>query len=63
MKIVRVHHHYWPVVSMLRKVAKMLTEGMVEFGHEVHVVTSRYGAEGKIYPINVSLISKSVRIT
>jgi|GEM_PF-5087546 hypothetical protein len=48
---------------MLRKVTKILTEGMVELGHEVHVVASRYGTEGKIYPINVSLISKSVRIT
>jgi len=28
-------------------VVKALAEGMVKLGHEVHVVASRYGAEGR----------------
>jgi glycosyltransferase involved in cell wall biosynthesis len=47
MKIVHVFHHYWPVVGGLENVVKALAEGMVRLGHEVHVVASRYGAEGK----------------
>jgi len=47
MKIIHVHHHYWPVVGGLENVVKALAEGMVKLGHEVHVVTSRYGAEGR----------------
>jgi glycosyltransferase involved in cell wall biosynthesis len=47
MKIVHVHHHYWPVVGGLENVVKALAEGMANLGHEVHVVTSPYGAEGR----------------
>jgi len=35
------------VVGGLENVVKALAEGMVKLGHEVHVVTSRYGAEGR----------------
>ena len=44
MKIIHVHHHYWPVVGGLENVVKALAEGMAKLGHEVHVVTSTYGA-------------------
>lgn len=47
MKIVHVHHHYWPVVGGLENVVKALAEGMAKLGHEVHVVTSPYSAEGR----------------
>jgi len=47
MKIIHVVHHYWPVVGGIENVVKALAEGMVKLGHEVHVVASRYGAEGR----------------
>jgi len=47
MRIVHIHHHYWPVVGGIENVVKALAEGMVKLGHEVHVVASRYGAEGR----------------
>jgi glycosyltransferase involved in cell wall biosynthesis len=47
MKIVYTHHHYWPVTGGIENVVKALAEGMVRLGHEVHVVASRYGAEGR----------------
>jgi glycosyltransferase involved in cell wall biosynthesis len=47
MRIIHVHHHYWPVVGGLENVVRALAEGMVKLGHEVHVVASRYGAEGR----------------
>lgn len=47
MKIVYVHHHYWPVVGGLENVAKALAESMARLNNEVHIVTSFYGAEGK----------------
>jgi len=42
-----MHHHYWPVIGGLENVVKALAEGMAKLGHEAHVITSRYGAEGK----------------
>jgi len=47
MKIVHIHHHYWPVVGGLENVVKALAEGMARLGHEVHVITSTYGAGGR----------------
>jgi len=47
MRIVHIHPHYWPVVGGLENVVKALAEGMAKLGHEVHVITSRYGAEGR----------------
>ncbi|WP_434730807.1 glycosyltransferase family 4 protein [Thermogladius sp. KZ2Tp1] len=47
MKIIHIFHHYWPVVGGLENVVKALAEGMARLGHEVHVVTSNYGAEGR----------------
>jgi glycosyltransferase involved in cell wall biosynthesis len=47
MKIVHIHHHYWPVIGGLENVVKALAEGMAKLGHEAHVITSRYGAEGR----------------
>ena len=47
MKIVHVVTHYWPVVGGLENVVKFLTESMAKLGHEVHVVSSTYGAEDR----------------
>jgi glycosyltransferase involved in cell wall biosynthesis len=47
MKIIYIHHHYWPVIGGLENVVKTLAEGMAKLGHEVHVVASTYGAEGR----------------
>ena len=47
MRIVHIYHHYWPVVGGLENVVKFLAEGMAGLGHEVHVVTSTYGAEDR----------------
>jgi glycosyltransferase involved in cell wall biosynthesis len=47
MKIVHVHHHYHPVIGGLEKAVQSLSEELVKLGHEVHVVTSRFGAEDR----------------
>lgn len=47
MKIVLVHHYYYPVIGGLEIVVQNIAERLVKLGHEVHVVTSTYGAEGR----------------
>ena len=47
MRIVHVVHHYWPVVGGIENVVRALAEGMARLGHEVHVVTSTHGAQGR----------------
>jgi len=47
VKITHISTHYWPVIGGLENVVKALAEGMAKLGHEVHVITSRYGAEGR----------------
>jgi len=47
MKIIYIHHHYWPVIGGLENVVKALAEGMAKLGHEVHVITSTHGAEDR----------------
>jgi len=47
MRIVHIHHHYWPVIGGLENVVKALAEGMAKLGHEVHVITSAYGAQDR----------------
>jgi glycosyltransferase involved in cell wall biosynthesis len=47
MKIVHVYHHYYPVVGGLERAIQNLAEELAEMGHEVHVVTSRYGVESR----------------
>ncbi|WP_069807904.1 glycosyltransferase family 4 protein [Vulcanisaeta thermophila] len=44
MIIVHTHHHYWPVIGGLENAIKYLAEEQVKLGHEVHVITSTYGA-------------------
>ncbi|MFZ8790114.1 MAG: glycosyltransferase family 4 protein [Acidilobaceae archaeon] len=47
MKIVHVYHHYYPVIGGLERAVQSLTEELAGLGHEVHVITSRYGTEGR----------------
>jgi glycosyltransferase involved in cell wall biosynthesis len=47
MKIVHVHHHYYPVVGGLERAVQGLAEELVKLGHEVHVLTSSFGAKGR----------------
>jgi len=47
MKIVHVHHHYYPVVGGLERAVQSLAEELAKLGHEVHVIASRYGAEDR----------------
>jgi glycosyltransferase involved in cell wall biosynthesis len=44
MKIVHVYHHYYPVVGGLERAVQSLAEELAKLGHEIHVVTSRFGA-------------------
>jgi glycosyltransferase involved in cell wall biosynthesis len=47
MKIVHVYHHYYPVVGGLERAVKGLAEELVKLGHEVHVITSKFGAHDR----------------
>jgi len=47
VKIVQVHHHYWPVVGGMENVISAVSEVLVKLGHEVHVVTSSHGAKDR----------------
>ena len=47
MKIVHILHHYWPVIGGIENAVKALAEEQIRFGHEVHIVTSPYGAQGR----------------
>ena len=47
MKIVQVHHYYRSVVGGLERVVQSMVEELSKLGHEVHVVTSILGAQGK----------------
>jgi len=47
MKIVHVHHHYYPVVGGIERAVQSLAEELVRMGHEVHVITSKFGAENR----------------
>jgi len=47
MKIVHIYHHYYPVIGGLERAVQSLAEELARLGHEVHVVTSKYGAEDR----------------
>ena len=47
MKIVHIHHHYWPVIGGLEIAVQSIAEELVKLGHEVHVITSRYDARDR----------------
>jgi len=47
MKIVHVHHHHWPVVGGLERAIKSIAKELIKLGHDVHVITSMFGAEGR----------------
>jgi len=47
MKIVHVFHNYYPVLGGLERAIQSLAEELAKMGHEVHVITSRFGAESR----------------
>jgi len=47
MRIVHVHHTFYPVIGGMERVVQKLAEEQAKLGHEVHVVMSMYGAEGR----------------
>jgi len=47
MKIVHVHHHYHPVIGGIERAIQSLAEELAKIGHEVHIITSRFGAENR----------------
>jgi len=47
MMIVHVHHTFYPVLGGLERVVYSISKELAGLGHEVHVVTSTYGASGR----------------
>lgn len=47
MKIVHIHHHFWPVVGGLERVIQSIAEELVKLGHENLVVTSKIDAKDR----------------
>jgi len=47
VKIVHIHHHYWPVIGGLEIAVQSIAEEQVKLGHEVHVIASRYDAKNR----------------
>jgi len=47
MRIVHVHHYYWPVVGGLERSIESIAKELVKLGHDVHVITSMFGAEDR----------------
>jgi glycosyltransferase involved in cell wall biosynthesis len=45
--IAHVYHHYYPVIGGLERAVQSLAEEFAKLGHEVHVITSRYGAKNR----------------
>jgi len=48
MIVVHVHHTFYPVTGGLERAVQRLAEAQAKLGHEVHVVTSAYGARGRL---------------
>ena len=47
MRIVHIFHNYYPVLGGMERAIQRLAEEQVRIGHEIHVVTSAHGAEGR----------------
>jgi len=47
MIVVHVNHTFYPVIGGLERAVQRLAEAQARLGHEVHVVTSTYGACGR----------------
>ena len=44
MIIVHVVHHYYPFIGGIERAVQKIAELQAELNHEVHIITSRYGA-------------------
>jgi len=47
MIIVHAYHTFYPVIGGLERVVQKLAESQAALGHEVHVITSNCGADGR----------------
>jgi glycosyltransferase involved in cell wall biosynthesis len=47
MKVVHVITHYHPIIGGLERAVQSLAEELAKMSHEVHVITSRFGAENR----------------
>jgi glycosyltransferase involved in cell wall biosynthesis len=47
MKVVHVHHHYYPIIGGVERAIQRISEELFKLNHEVHVITSKFGAEGR----------------
>ena len=47
MIIVHVHHTFYPILGGLERVVHSVSKELVKLGHEVHVITSTYGASDR----------------
>jgi glycosyltransferase involved in cell wall biosynthesis len=47
MKVVHVITHYYPIIGGLERAVQSLAEELAKMGHEVHVITSRFGAKNR----------------
>jgi glycosyltransferase involved in cell wall biosynthesis len=47
MKVMHVHHHYYPVIGGVERAIQRISEELFKLNHEVHVITSKFGAEGR----------------
>jgi glycosyltransferase involved in cell wall biosynthesis len=47
MKIAHVHHHCYPIIGGVERAIQRISEELFKLNHEVHVITSKFGAEGR----------------
>jgi len=47
MIIIHIVTQYYPVIGGIERVVQRIAEEQAKLGHEVHVITSRYGAKGR----------------
>lgn len=45
MFIVHIYHHYWPFIGGMERAVQGIAENQAMLGHEIHVITSTYGAQ------------------
>jgi glycosyltransferase involved in cell wall biosynthesis len=49
MILVHVAHSYYPVLGGIERAVQKMAEHQIELGHEVHIITSHYGAENRAF--------------
>jgi glycosyltransferase involved in cell wall biosynthesis len=47
LRIIHIFHSYYPSIGGIERAMQSIAKELVKFGHEVHVITSRFGAEDR----------------